>query len=244
MYTSKEFVSFIRSMIGAPYWYGTCCYKASQSLLDAKKRQYPRQYQGYAATFQKAIVDKAVVCDCVGLIKGFFWSEGGERVYKYKRDGGNLALRYAYGINDYGANGIFNYCKKQGKYGKLDTLPEIPGIILWKSGHVGVYVGDGEVVQASWMNTGCYKTQLSNTKFTHWAMLPCLDYGEVTVSDDPKEDTTEKTITHDVKKGDTLWRIAQLYLGSGTKWPTIAKDNNISGTLIYPGMKLVIKGVK
>ena len=31
-------------MTGQPYWYGTCCYRASESLLKNKARQYPKYY--------------------------------------------------------------------------------------------------------------------------------------------------------------------------------------------------------
>ena len=244
MYKSKEFVKFIRTMIGAPYWYGTCCYKATQSLLNSKKRQYPRQYQGYSATFKKAIEDKAVVCDCVGLIKGFFWSEGGKRVYEYKEKGGNLNLRYAYGINDYGANGLFAYIKRLSKWGKIDSIPNVPGIILWRSGHVGVYIGDGEVVQASWMNTGCYKCNLEKTSFTHWGLLPCLDYEQEVTPVHQEEQKETEDVIHVVKPGESLWRIAQLYYGSGAKWPKMAEANDLSGTLIYPKQRLKIPGVE
>ena len=44
-----------------------------------------------------------------------------------------------------------------------------------------------------------------------------------------------------VQKGDTLWAIAAKYLGSGTKYPQIASENNIKNpNLIYPGQKLKI----
>lgn len=46
----------------------------------------------------------------------------------------------------------------------------------------------------------------------------------------------EKTINYVVKRGDTLWAIASKYLGSGTKYPQIAQENNIKNpNLIYPG---------
>lgn len=42
--------------------------------------------------------------------------------------------------------------------------------------------------------------------------------------------------TYTVKSGDCLWNICKQYLGDGSKYPEIAKSNNISNpNLIYPG---------
>jgi len=42
--------------------------------------------------------------------------------------------------------------------------------------------------------------------------------------------------SHKVEKGDTLWAICKKYLGDPTKYPEIAKKNNIKNpNLIYPG---------
>ena len=50
-----------------------------------------------------------------------------------------------------------------------------------------------------------------------------------------KEVQQENVINYTVKKGDTLWAIAKQYLGSGTKYPQIASENNIKNpNLIYP----------
>lgn len=46
--------------------------------------------------------------------------------------------------------------------------------------------------------------------------------------------------TYTVKKGDNLWGIAQKFYGSGAKYTRIQKANNLSGTTIYVGQKLVI----
>ncbi len=46
--------------------------------------------------------------------------------------------------------------------------------------------------------------------------------------------------THTVKRGDTLWKIAKKYLGSGLRWTKIAKLNGIQGTLIRTGQVLKI----
>lgn len=45
--------------------------------------------------------------------------------------------------------------------------------------------------------------------------------------------------TYTVKSGDCLWNICKQYLGDGSKYPEIAKLNNISNpNLIYPGQVL------
>lgn len=46
--------------------------------------------------------------------------------------------------------------------------------------------------------------------------------------------------TYIVKKGDSLWAIAQKILGDGTKWSKIQKFNGIKGDVIYPGQILKI----
>lgn len=45
---------------------------------------------------------------------------------------------------------------------------------------------------------------------------------------------------HEVQKGDSLWKIAQQYLGSGSRYPEIIALNGLTGDRIYPGMQLKI----
>ncbi|MBT9175236.1 MAG: hypothetical protein DDT22_00910 [candidate division WS2 bacterium] len=46
-----------------------------------------------------------------------------------------------------------------------------------------------------------------------------------------------------VEKGDSLWKIAQMYCGDGSLWPEIAKYNEIKNpNLIYPGQEILIPG--
>ncbi len=60
------------------------------------------------------------------------------------------------------------------------------------------------------------------------------------VSDEPLNDTLTKYTTYTVKKGDSLWKIAQKQLGNGNKYKLIQSANNINGTLIRIGQKLKI----
>lgn len=44
---------------------------------------------------------------------------------------------------------MLSWLKSKGcKNGKIATMPDVPGILLFKSGHVGVYVGNGYAVEA------------------------------------------------------------------------------------------------
>lgn len=52
--------------------------------------------------------------------------------------------------------------------------------------------------------------------------------GKVQAKEEPQRQTKEPSKTYTVKKGDTLWAIAQKQLGNGSKWQDIAKLNNIS----------------
>lgn len=46
--------------------------------------------------------------------------------------------------------------------------------------------------------------------------------------------------TYTVKKGDTLWTLSKIFLGSGTKYKEIKKLNNLTKDTIYVGQILKI----
>ncbi len=45
---------------------------------------------------------------------------------------------------------------------------------------------------------------------------------------------------HTVVKGDTLWDIAEFYLGKGSRYPEIKTLNGLTSNVIYSGWKLKI----
>lgn len=53
-----------------------------------------------------------------------------------------------------------------------------------------------------------------------------------------EKNSTGKTI-HTVKRGESFWKIAQAYYGSGTQWKKIA-DANGNPSVIHPNDKLII----
>ena len=166
---------------GSPYWYGTCVYECTQSRLKSKAKQYPAHYtDSRMPKYRQNIADKAVCADCIGAIKGFMWTNGGEGVLEAYGTGKNFTSKY--GSNncpDKSANGMFEYAKKQGMpWGTIDTIPEIPGLAVRYDGHVGTYIGGGKVVEWRGFNYGSQITELKDRKWLHWYQLPFIEYAE------------------------------------------------------------------
>lgn len=204
MFKATELVEFCKTLVGMPYWYGTYVNPCTEAKLKSKSNQYPSHYtSSRMATYRKHI-EKGYVCmDCVGMIKGFFWTNGGQGVQEYLKN--KTAYQNTYksnGCPDTSANGMLSFCKKNGgKYGKIATLPQdVPGILLFSSGHVGVYIGNGEAVEARGFNYGVVRTKVASRTWTDWAYCPLLDY-QSTTSAKKEEETTTKLGSRVLKKG-------------------------------------------
>ena len=166
MATPKNNLSLLKwaqDWLGQAYWYGTCCYACTAALLASKSRQYPSAYTESRMSRYKADIAAGKKCaDCIGLIKGYLWTrEDGKLVYQLD------------GRPDKGANGMFTAAKIKGT---IDTLPEVPGLLLYHEGHTGVYIGDGWAVEAQGFSVGIIKTQVSKRNWTHWYACPYMDY--------------------------------------------------------------------
>lgn len=156
-------VKWAQAWLGQAYWYGTCCYTCTAALLASKARQYPSAYTASRMSRYKADIAAGKKCaDCIGLIKGYLWTrEDGKLVYKLDNR------------PDKGANGMFSAAKIKGA---INTLPEIPGLLLYHSGHAGVYVGNDWAIEAQGFSAGIIKTQVSKRSWTHWYVCPYMDY--------------------------------------------------------------------
>ena len=103
--------------------------------------------------------------DCVGLIKGYGW---------YDAESGKISIG-ANGMQDVSANGMFQAAKEKGT---IDTLPEIPGLAVWQEGHIGIYIGNGEVIHAANTTAGVIRTPIGQSGWTHWLKVPYIKYIE------------------------------------------------------------------
>ena len=77
------------------------------------------------------------------------------------------------GMPDVGADGMYY---NAGRKGSIETMPDTPGLAVWKSGHIGVYIGSGEVIEAMDTRYGVVKTKLQGRGWSHWLEVPGIKY--------------------------------------------------------------------
>lgn len=157
--TGQGLAEYAEAQLGKPYWWGTFGQTANAGLLAAKRQQYPNYYT--AGDFPAQFGQK--VHDCVGLIKGYLWCDtpDGEPIYKASQD---VAV-----------SGLYMVCTKSGS---IDTMPNIPGVCVFmrNMSHVGVYIGDGYVVEASGHAMGVVQTQLAGRGWGLWGTPRWINY--------------------------------------------------------------------
>ena len=185
--TNTGLVAYAVSKIGLPYWYGTFGQIATETLHRSKKQQYPSYYT--ASDFPSQYGKQ--VFDCIGLIKAYLWCDSIDDTTP------------AYNSSeDWGADTTYARCVEKGA---ISTMPELPGALVFMSGHVGVYIGDGYVVEARGHNYGVVKTKLSARAWKTWGKHPLIDYGSGTST--TPVNTTNKTVKEltgvsNIKNGD------------------------------------------
>lgn len=133
------------------------------SGIAAYKSQYP---PNRVAALKKLTKKGYYGCDCVGLIKSYYW--GGI---------GTKANAPGYGKTGPDINAVVMYNNATRK-GVISTLPEQPGLIVYcrTYPHVGVYIGNGEVIECTLgsRGDGVVRTKLSAFKWEHWFQCPYI----------------------------------------------------------------------
>ena len=147
---------------GWGYVWGTYGQVLTPELFQYKLTQYPESVGQYADFIRANWLGKRTA-DCVGLIKGYGWLNSETMEIEY---GSN-------GMPDIGANQMYHNARHSGT---IDTIPDTPGLAVWKPGHIGVYIGNGEVIEAMGTKYGVVKTQLQGRGWTHWLEIPYIAY--------------------------------------------------------------------
>lgn len=165
MLTNKGLVEFAKKALVEKWGYvwGTFGLVLTESLLQQKLKQYPKEVGKYLSFIKSTLMNRKTA-DCVGLIKGYYWTKDGKTTYASQ--------------SDVSANGMFTIAKEKGT---IDTLPEIFGICLYKKGHIGVYIGNEQVIEARGTLYGVIQSPLKGSKsagWTHWLKCPYIEYEE------------------------------------------------------------------
>lgn len=146
------------------YVWGTYGTVLDKAFLESKIEQYPNEVGGKEEFIRANWLGKRTA-DCIGLIKGYSWYD----VESQK------TILISNGMPDIGADTMYENATEKGT---IDTIPEIPGLTVWKSGHIGVYIGNGQVVEAYGTTTGVIRSQLADGGWTHWLKIPYITYIE------------------------------------------------------------------
>jgi hypothetical protein len=155
-------------------------------LYEQKKKQYPSQY--VASDFSKQYGKR--VHDCVGLIKGYLWTNDGKLTYNAEQDKDVSGMR----ANCY-------------ELGNIEDMPDIPGLLVFMQGHVGIYIGNGRVIEARGHMYGVVETFLSHRGWQKYGKLKWIEYIE-----ENKEMNGEEALEYLIEKGritsEEYWRNA------------------------------------
>lgn len=125
------------------YVWGTFGLVANSTNMQRMINQYSKN-NNYLERARK-IYGNGYFFDCVGLIKGILWGWNGNSTATY---GG---AKYASnGVPDISADGMISICNNvSSDFSNIEI-----GEAVWLSGHIGIYIGSGKVVEATPAWTG------------------------------------------------------------------------------------------
>ena len=139
-----------------------------------------------------------VVYDCSGL---FVWA--------FKQLGGSIY---------HGSNTIYKkYCSSKGQLSKgnrTDGKTLLPGSAVFTGtendhGHIGLYIGNGEVVEAASTVKGVCKSSVTDKKWTYWGELKDVDYSGGESPSLPPDAPNDPEFV-EIRKGDRGDRVKEL----------------------------------
>lgn len=173
--------------------------------------------------------------DCVNLIKGVLWGWNGNASKTY--GGAGYAIN---GVPDIGADTMITKCSGV----STDFTNIVPGEAVWLKGHIGVYIGNGKVIESSPAFKNCVQvTACSNIgaihgmngrKWTKHGKLPYITYdmmdnGGVANNQPVKEDDDM-----DVARFKELWgeMRKELQDNDSGEWSKEAREWAVSTGLI------------
>lgn len=144
------------------YVTGTFGQVLTEGLLRSKLGQYPESVAPYEEFIRAHWLGRRTA-DCIGLIKSYCWYDPGTEKITYQSNG----------MPDVDTDMLFRVAAEKGG---IDTIPEIPGLAVWRPGHIGIYIGGGRVIEAAGTELGVIQSELAARDFTHWLKIPYIAY--------------------------------------------------------------------
>ena len=172
--TAQQLCDFAEAMLGQCYVYGCWTQIGSEKLYNEKLKQYHSQIGKWPKSTYTSQYGKRWM-DCIGLIKGAAGAHGDPNVIPSYADIKAI---------DWSANGTIERCTDVVAF---KNIPEIPGQVVWKPGHVGVFIkslpnGKKLVREAAGHMKGVIES--TDTAWQKAGKLPYVDYSQT-----PSEDT-------------------------------------------------------
>lgn len=198
------------------YVYGAFGAQVTTSLLSQKAKQYPRFYTSSKKAQLAKYADKGYWgFDCVNLIKGILWGWTGD---KTKTNGG--AKYNSNGVPDTNADGMIKLCSNvTTDFSKIEV-----GEAVWRSGHIGVYIGNGLAVECTpaWKNKVQItavknigtKSGYNARKWTKHGKLPWINYDVTSTSKHNDASKKPATSTKSVKASKSADKFDKTFSGT------------------------------
>lgn len=199
--TGTELAYYAKSKLGTPYFYGMKMNKLTEAKITSLHNLYPQTVSNnYIAKARRQGQVNKINTDCSGLIYGYTGRMLGS-AQLYSKAKTRLDI------------------KEWSKFAK--------GVVLWREGHVGVYVGDGKVVEAKGINYGVVETDIKTGTWRYGLTFDWMEY-----------EYTDK-VNNTIKKPSNPYPIPTKTLGKGCKGDDVKW---LQFELIESGYKLAIDG--
>lgn len=168
--------------------------------------------------------------DCVCLIKGVLWGWKGDKTKVY---GG--AAYNSKGVPDCSTESMIAKCKEIST--TFDVAAMVPDELVWQKGHVGIYIGEGKVIEC----TPAFKNCVQITNFISktgeipyratWkkhGKLPWVDYGD------------EKQLSA-ITNAPTVLEWQKAAIADGFKFPKYGADGEWGSECAGVATKAIVK---
>lgn len=172
-YTNSGLIAYCKEALKLKtvYMWGGLFREVTKSYINMLSgiKIYKAQYPAARVIHLNSLINKEYYgCDCVGLVKSYYFGGVGAKA--------NVQGYNKHPTWDYNVGTMYTAAKVKGK---ITTMPKKEGVLVMTSdyGHVGVYIGNNEVIECtlSKFGDGVVKTKFSDRAWAYWCQCPCIE---------------------------------------------------------------------